>query len=150
MLQALSRWKTTILIVSGLLAVGLVASRHLVGPFSGGGATVGPVASGAAGEYVEQRAEVCGAVAEVVQARDIGGNPTFVNLGGEHPEQAFTAVIWAEARRRWDTTPEALYRGRSICVTGTVHRHEGTPQIVVSSPRQIRRRRSGDGAETGG
>ena len=150
MLQALSRWKTTILIVTALLAVGLFASRHIVGPFSGGKGSVGPVVPDAAGEYVGQRAEVCGAVAEVVQARDIGAKPTFVNLGGKHPDQAFTAVIWAEARRRWDTVPEELYRGRSICVTGTVERHEGTPQIVVSSPTQIRRRPPDDGAETGG
>ena len=150
MLQALSRWKRTILIVSALLAVGLFASRHLVGPFSGGSASVGSVAAEAAGEYVGQRAEVCGAVAEVVRVADVGGTPTFVNLGGEHPDQAFTAVIWAEARRRWETAPEDLYRGRSICVTGTVERHEGTPQIVVSVPNQIRLRRSTDGAETDG
>jgi hypothetical protein len=149
-LQSLSRWKRTILIVSALLAVGLFASRHIVGPFSGGKGSVGPVAPDAAGEYVGQRAEVCGAVAEVVRVPDVGGKPTFVNLGGEHPDQAFTAVIWAEARRRWDTAPEELYRGRSICVTGIVERHEGTPQIVVSSPRQIRLRRSHEGAETGG
>jgi len=142
MLQALSRWKRTILIVSGVLAVGLFASRHLVGPSAGGRAPAGPVPSQKAGEYVGERADVCGRVAEVVQIQDIGGKPTFVNLGDAHPEQPFTAVIWAEDRLRWETAPEALYGGRSICVTGRVRRHDGTPQIVVSSPDQIRRSRS--------
>jgi hypothetical protein len=148
MLQALSRWKRTILIVSALLAVGLFASRHLVGPFSGGRASVGPVAAEAADEYVGQRAQVCGVVAEVVQLRDIGGKPTFVNLGGEHPNQAFTALIWADDRIRWDTAPKTLYGGQSICVTGPVDRHEGTPQIVVSSPSQIRMRSTSGGTST--
>jgi len=142
MLQALSRWKTTILIVSALLAVGLVASRHLVGRLAGGSVPAGPVSAQEAGGLVGERAQVCGRVAEVVQVPDIGGKPTFINLGGEHPNQAFTAVLWAEDRARWDTAPEVLYEGRSICVTGTVERHEGTPQIVVSAPSQIRQQRS--------
>jgi len=150
MLQALSRWKRTIFLVSAALAIGLFASRHVVGPSSGGGAPVGPVAPDAAGEYVGQRAEVCGRVAEVSQIQDIDGRPTFINLGGAHPGQPFTAVIWAEDRVRWDTAPAVLYGRRSICVTGTVQHHEGTPQIVVSSPAQIRRRRSADGAESDG
>ncbi|PSQ93939.1 MAG: hypothetical protein BRD53_07555 [Bacteroidetes bacterium SW_7_64_58] len=66
MLQALARWKTTILAVSALLFVGLLLSRHLVGPHSGGGAAVGPVSAEEAGEQVGKRAEVCGRVAEVV------------------------------------------------------------------------------------
>ncbi len=140
MLQALSRWKRSILIVSALLAVGLFASRHVVGPFSGRSAPAGPVAPTAAGNHVGQRAEVCGTVAEVVQVQAIGGQPTFINMGGEHPNQPFTALIWAEDRTRWDRAPEDLYRNRSICVTGTVQRHEGAPQIVVSSPTQIQLR----------
>jgi hypothetical protein len=140
MLHALSRWKRTILGVSALLAVGLFASRHLVGPFSGGAASVGPISAEEATEHVGQHAEVCGPVAEVVQVRDVGGKPTFINLGGAHPDQSVTALIWEAERTKWDTAPEALYENRSICVTGTVERHEGTPQIVVSSPTQIRLR----------
>ncbi len=145
MLRALSRWKTTILIVSAVLAVGLFASRHLVGPFSGGSASVGPVAPDAAGDHVGQRAEVCGRVAEVVHAREIGGQPTFINLADTHPDQPFTALIWKRDRTKWDRPPEAQYENRAVCVTGTIRRHEETPQIVVSSPTQIRpRRASGD------
>lgn len=149
MLQALSRWKTAILIVSAVLAVGLFASRHIVGPFSGGKGAVGPVASNAAGDHVGQRAEVCGRVAEVVQVPDIGGEPTFINFGGEHPNQAFTALIWKRDRVKWDSAPQARYENRSICVTGTVQRHDGTPQIVVSAPTQIRLRRSAGEEPTG-
>jgi len=140
MLQALSRWKGLVLGLSAILVAGLFLSRHLVGPKAGGGATVGPIAPEEAAEHIGERAEVCGVVAEVVWARDIGGEPTFINLGGEHPEQAFTAVIWGDDRTRWTEPPERHYGGRRICVTGTVDRHEGTPQIVVSAPRQIQGR----------
>jgi len=145
MLQALSRWKTTILIVSAVLAVGLFASRHLVGPFSVGSTSVGPMAPMApdtAGNHVGQRAEVCGRVAEVVHAREIGGKPTFINLADTHPDQPFTALIWKKDRTKWDRPPEAQYENRAVCVTGTIRRHEKTPQIVVSSPTQIRLRQS--------
>lgn len=137
MLQALSRWKTSILVVSAVLVLGLFASRHLVGPFSGGEAVVGPISPEEAAEYIGKRAEVCGFVAEVVEVREIEGKPTFINLGAEHPNQPFTALIWEDDRGRWDTTPEVLYSGRSICVTGTVERHEGTAQIILSSPTQV-------------
>ena len=138
MLQALARWKTTILAVSALLFVGLLLSRHLVGPRSGGGAAVGPVSAEEVGEQVGKRAEVCGRVAEVVQASGIDGQPTFINLGDTHPDQSFTALIWASDRAKWQRPPAALYDEQSVCVTGSVERHEGTPQIIVSSPRQVR------------
>lgn len=140
MLRTLARWKTTILGVSAVLFVGLLASRHLVGPLSSGGPTVGPLPATEANGHVGERAEVCGTVVEGVQATDIGGRPTFLNLGDAHPDQDFTALIWASDRPKWASPPETLYEGRSICVTGTVESHEGTPQIIVSSPQQIRQR----------
>ena len=126
--------------VSAVLFVGLLASRHLVGPISNGGPVVGPLPAAEAKGHVDKRAEVCGTVVEGVQATDIGGQPTFLNLGDAHPNQDFTALIWASDRQKWASPPETLYEGRSICVTGTVELHEGTPQIIVSSPQQIRRR----------
>lgn len=137
-LQALSRWKSSILVVSVILTVGLFLSRHLVGPFSGGSASVGPVSPEEAAQYIEQRAKVCGEVAEVTYATRVGGKPTFINLGGTHPDQSFTVLIWEDDRRSWNEAPESRYGGEKICVTGTVRLHKGTPQIAVSSPRQIR------------
>lgn len=138
MLQALARWKATILIISAVLMLGLFLSRHLVGPLAGGRSTVGPVAADSAAVYVGQRADVCGSVAEVTQVSSLDGRPTFINLGGLHPDQAFTALIWEEDRAQWGAPPEAQYAGRTICITGTVQRHQGTPQIIVSAPGQIR------------
>jgi len=137
MLRLLSEWKTTVLVVSAVLFIGLLASRHLVGPHSGGSPTIGPISASSAQQHIGERAEVCGRVVEVERVSGIGGEPTFLNLGGAHPNQDFTAVIWASDRLKWSSPPEVQYEGQSICVRGSVERHEGTPQIVVSSPQQI-------------
>lgn len=125
------------MVVSALLMIGLFFSRHLVGPLAGVRSTVGPVPADSAAAHLGERAEVCGTVAEVTQVASIDGRPTFINLGGEHPDQAFTALIWGDDRSQWVPPPEVQYADREICVTGTVQRHKGTPQIIVSSPGQI-------------
>jgi len=137
MLRALARWKTTILGVSALLFVGLLLSRHLVGPQSSGGPAVGPLSASEAEAHVGKRAEVCGTVVEGTYIQEIDGDPTFLNLGDAHPEQDFTAVIWGSDRSKWPSPPERLYEAQPICVTGSVEMHKGTPQIIVSSPVQI-------------
>lgn len=129
------------MVVSAVLMLGLFLSRHLVGPLAGvrgTGRTVGPVPADSAVAHVGKRTEVCGTVAEVTQVRAIDGSPTFINLGGKHPDQAFTGLIWEGNRSQWRPPPEEQYSGHAICVTGTVQRHKGTPQIIVSSPTQIR------------
>lgn len=136
MLQALSRWKSLFLALSAILVVGLLLSRHLVGPETSEGPAI-EVTAGEAAEHIGSRARVCGEVAGVTHATDIGGNPTFINLERAHPDQPFTALIWGDDRSRWAVAPEQQYAGREICVTGTIERHEGTPQIIVSSPQQI-------------
>lgn len=137
MLRALARWKGLFLGLSALLILGLLLSRHLVGPMAGSDEPAVRVSARDATHYVGDRAQVCGPVAEVVRVSDIGGAPTFINFRREHPDQPFTALIWEQDRRRWRVPPEEQYPNRDICVTGRIQMHEGTPQIVVSSPQQI-------------
>ncbi|MCS3659909.1 hypothetical protein [Salinibacter ruber] len=91
----------------------------------------------AAAQHIGERPKICGDVAEVTYAPEIGGKPTFINLGEKHPNQPLTTLIWGENRARWPQPPEVHYGGETICVTGEADLHEGTPQIVVSSPKQI-------------
>lgn len=138
MLRALAQWKGLFLGLSLLLVVGLLLSRHLVGPTAGNNESAVRAAPEEASQHVGDRARVCGPVAEVVQVTEIGGAPTFINLERKHPEQPFTVLIWERDRRRWRVPPEEQYLRRDICVTGQIQMHEGIPQIVVSSPQQIR------------
>ncbi|MFO8231743.1 MAG: hypothetical protein R6U20_03670 [Longimonas sp.] len=139
MLQRLSEWKSLFLALTALLLVGLFVSRVMQPdtPPPVEEPTV-TVSAGEARAHVGESAEVCGAVTEVSYASRIRGAPTFVNLGEAYPAQAFTAVIWGDARRHWgDRPPEQRYRDQSICVRGTIALHEGTPQIEVQHPQQI-------------
>ena len=83
-------------------------------------------------------AEVCGEAVSVQLIRQIGGEPTFINFEEDYPNQYFTGVIWGEDRLAWHSSPEDLYTNRNICVEGVIRMHEGTPQIRISSPEQVR------------
>ncbi len=95
---------------------------------------IGPVE---AADHVGTVAEVCGEVASADYLPQVGGQPTFLNLGRPYPNQPFTAVIWGNNLSKWAEAPEQLYAGRTVCVTGLIETHEGTPQIIVEGPGQI-------------
>lgn len=130
--------------VVGLLVAGLfLARRHLLPDGGGAGvpADAPRVSVEEAGDRVGEAATVCGAVAEATYLPAVEGRPTFLNFGGRHPDQAFTAVVWGRDRGAFDLAPERAYRNAYLCVTGVVERHEGTPQIQVRSPHQVRTER---------
>lgn len=123
-----------------------VLGRRLLGPGESGGAPsadppvadeVPAVAPGEARARLGEHVKVCGRVAGGRYLPRVGGRPTFLNLGGRHPDQLFTAVIWGRDRPEFSFPPEEAYRGTRLCVRGIVEEHEGTPRIVVSDPRQI-------------
>lgn len=90
-----------------------------------------------ASDYIGTAAEVCGKVASADFVPQVGGEPTFLNLGRAHPDQLFTAVIWGNNRAKWKKSPDQQYVNREICVSGMIEIYEGTPQIIVESPDQI-------------
>ncbi|MAO65999.1 MAG: DNA-binding protein [Balneola sp.] len=89
-------------------------------------------------DHIGKAAEVCGMTASVRFIPEIGGAPTFINFGLPDPNQTFTAVIWGENRSKWESSPESIYPEQEICVNGRIESHEGTPQIEVRNPEQIR------------
>lgn len=66
-----------------------------------------------------------------------GSNMTFLDMGGYHPNQLLTIVIKGEDRGKFKGKPEVDYKGREVCVTGTVIDFKGKPEIVVTDPSQI-------------
>lgn len=93
--------------------------------------------AGEAADHVGEVARVCGTVESTAWAREIGGRPTYLNLGRPYPDQLFTVVVWGEDRPRFDAPPERRWAGRRICVAGRIQTHEGRPRIVVERPDQI-------------
>lgn len=129
----------------GLLAALLAAAVFLARTLGPGGAQapsaddpeLATYAPEEAADHIGERALVCGRVVDAAFAEGVGGTPTFLNFGRPYPEQPFTAVIWGRDRRKFER-PEVIYRGTRLCVAGRIREHEGTPQIEVRDPRQIR------------
>lgn len=141
-LRRLRDWKWLLPLLAMLSVVAFLARRHLL-PGSGGGAPARPgdgptLGPGEAAAHVGETATVCGTVAGASFLPEVEGRPTFLNFGGRHPNQDFTAVIWGEDRRRFDAAPERAYRRSRLCVAGRISEHEGVPQIEVRGPGQLR------------
>lgn len=119
-----------------ILFTGLILSR-VFSPDPQHRIEVTTTASDAA-DHQGKYAEVCGEVVSVQTVKQIGGEPTFINFEEDYPDQHFTGVIWGENRLAWGNSPEDLYTNRRICVEGFIQIHEGTPQIRINSPEQVR------------
>ena len=125
-----------------LLVIGFGASRLLAGlPGDGGG---GPppcdeaIAWDEAGAAVGRSAAVVGPVAEATFAPEVGGEPTFLNLGGAHPDpDRFDVVVYADVRDRLADDLEDRLVGTTVCVRGDVRERDGVPQIVLDHPSHL-------------
>jgi hypothetical protein len=96
----------------------------------------GAILSTRAGQAVGRQATVAIARVEASYQPNIRGQPTFLN-DAPFPNHVFTAVIWGSDRRQFQPPPEG-WQGKSLCVTGPVELFQQRPQIVVSSPSQLR------------
>jgi len=67
-----------------------------------------------------------------------GSNMTFLDLGGYHPNQLLTIVIKGEDRSKFQGAPEVDYKGKDVCVSGTVIDFKGKPEIIVMDPDQLK------------
>lgn len=86
--------------------------------------------------HVGQNAIVCGEVASTHYAARSRGEPTFINLDKPYPDQVFTILIWGSDRPKFGH-PEDEYRGKTICVTGTISLYRGVAEVVAHEPAQI-------------
>ena len=78
-----------------------------------------------AAKFIGHQKTVCGTVASAHFAAKVKGQPTFINLDKPYPNQIFTVMIWGSDRSKFEQSPETLYSGKDICVTGMVTVHQG-------------------------
>lgn len=91
-----------------------------------------------AGSYVGQTVTVYGPVASTRYVSSSNGEPTYINIGADYPDDnRLQVVIWGEDRARFSSAPESAYKGETIAVTGTLETYQGVLEIEVSSPSQI-------------
>jgi DNA/RNA endonuclease YhcR with UshA esterase domain len=62
---------------------------------------------------------------------------TFINFGGEYPEQTFAGFIAAGSKIATDPKVATL-PGKSIGITGTIEVFQGKPEIEITSIDQIK------------
>lgn len=87
-------------------------------------------------DHYGENATVCGEVVSARYSESSNGQPTFLNLDKPYPNQIFTIVIWGENRGKFGK-PEDNYKDKRVCVTGKITAYAGSPEIVVTEPKQI-------------
>lgn len=87
--------------------------------------------------HLGENATVCGSVASATFAARTKGQPTFLNLDQPYPNPIFTVLIWGSDRPKFGQ-PEGSYKGKRLCVTGTIKVFRGVPEIVLTDPAQLR------------
>lgn len=98
-----------------------------------------PIAWEEAAEAIGHSAAVVGPAVEVTRAEDVGGQPTFINLGAPHPEQPrFDVVVYDDVATRFDE-PLADLAGETVCAVGEVRERDGVPQTIIDAPPQLMR-----------
>jgi endonuclease/exonuclease/phosphatase family metal-dependent hydrolase len=65
------------------------------------------------------------------------GNVTFVNFDDQRPAR-FTAVIFKKDLGNFPIPPKEMYTGKIVQVSGTISVFKDQPQIVVTTPAQIK------------
>lgn len=97
-----------------------------------------PIPWDQAADSVGRSAAVVGPVAEVTRAADVGGQPTFINLGAAHPERPrFDVVVYDDVAARFEEPLTGL-AGETVCAIGEVGQRDGVPQTIIDAPPQLR------------
>jgi hypothetical protein len=86
-----------------------------------------------AAKHVGEMATVTDKV-DCVQRSDNGN--VFLNMGGKSATQAFTAVIPSGNSAQFSHLQQ--YEGRTVAVSGKIVSYRGNPEIVVTSPSQLK------------
>jgi hypothetical protein len=90
------------------------------------------------GGVVGRTATIIGRVASASYAKSSFGSPTFLDLGAASPSaKRVTVVIWYTHRAAFGQ-PEVRYRGKTICVRGSITRFQGVAQLEARVASQIR------------
>jgi DNA/RNA endonuclease YhcR with UshA esterase domain len=92
--------------------------------------TIGPSDTKA---YVGKPVTVQAAISDVHTARS---GATFIDMGGEFPDNEFVAVIFADDAAKFPNA--SSLEGKTVTITGTVQMYQGKPEIVLKSASQLK------------
>lgn len=117
-----------------VLVVGFGLGRVIGGAPSPPASCDDPTPWQRASDHVGEEAAVVGPVAEVRTVEDVGGAPTFVNVGAPHPEpERFDIVIYEDVRAELGADPAQQLADEEVCVVGRLRERDGVPQVVLDA-----------------
>ena len=99
--------------------------------------SVPEVAPRDAGTHIGETAKVCGRVQTAVYMGDRDRTPTVMRVGGTYPYERINVFIFGENRSKFMPSPEDMYRGKDICVTGMIDFMDGSASIEADAPSKI-------------
>ncbi len=88
------------------------------------------------GKHIDDSVTVCGIVDDIRYFENSKNQPTFLNIGGKHPNQLLTLVIWGDVRKQFTGNIDDL-KTKQICITGRIILYKEKPEIVIGVPEQI-------------
>jgi DNA/RNA endonuclease YhcR with UshA esterase domain len=84
--------------------------------------------------HVGQPVTVEAAIIDVHVAAKSGA--TFIDMGGEFPDNNFVAVIFADDAAKFPNA--SALEGKTVTITGTVQMYQGKPEIILKSASQLK------------
>jgi hypothetical protein len=118
---------TRVLLTAALLGVPAAASAQ----------DVQEITPQEAATHIGQMARICGHVQSAAYLDSRDRSPTVMRVGGTYPYERINVIIYGENRDKFSPSPEEAYRGKDICVTGTVDFYDGAPSMVVDEPSDV-------------
>jgi DNA/RNA endonuclease YhcR with UshA esterase domain len=85
-----------------------------------------------ADKYYNQYVIIEGTIVDIYNS----GNVCFLNFDTNY--QYFTAVIFASDFPGFPFIPEVFYLGKTVYIIGIIKEYNGSPEIIVKTPQQIR------------
>jgi len=61
---------------------------------------------------------------------------TFLDIGGQFPNNAFAAVIFKDDAGKFPDV--GAFGGKTVDVTGSIRLYQGRPEIILNDPAQIK------------
>ncbi len=116
-------------ILAGSLGLGL--SLALMLPITAVRAETVPANQAQA--HVGQVVTVKGAVSGIHKSNS---GATFLDIGGQYPNNAFAAVIFKDDAGKFPDV--GAFGGKTVEVTGSIRLYQGRPEIILNDPAQIK------------
>ena len=85
-------------------------------------------------QHVGEKVTVCAKVYGTKAMEKV----TFLNLGAAYPDSKLTIVIFAKDVSNFKEVPDQMYQDKNVCVTGVIKEYQGKPEIIASSPDEIK------------